>query len=127
MFDDSSPLPIRFELGSPFQPPMSQFLIIGSYSHGGSPPPPPRACFGCSQLIEQVVGLAENLEPIALIGAGGIGKTSIALSVLHHSRTKNQFGDNRRFLHYDQFTALRHNFLSQLSKVIGAGVENPEY
>jgi len=50
---------------------------------GESPPLPPRTFFGRDELIEKIVGLAENLIPVALIGAGGIGKTSVALAVLH--------------------------------------------
>jgi len=66
------------------------------------------------------------MRPIALIGAGGIGKTSISLTVLHDSRIKQQFGNHFWFIRCDKFTPSCIHFLHQLSTVIGAGVENPE-
>jgi len=77
-------------------------LTLTSSALGESPPPPPRARIGRDELIAKMVGLAENLPLIALVGAGGIGKRSIALTDLHHDCIRKRFRDNTSLTHKEQ-------------------------
>ena len=75
-------------------------------------------------MIEELICRAEKLAPSALIGAGGTGKTAVALTVLHHERIVQKFSDQRRFIRCDEFPTSIVNFLDRLSTVIGAGMKN---
>ena len=63
---------------------------------------------------------------MALVGTGGVGKTSIILTVLNNYRIKQRFGDNRMFIRCDRLTASHTHLLRKLSEATGAGVDNPE-
>ena len=77
-------------------------------------------------MVETIVDLVRRFTSIALTGTGGIGKTSVVLTVLNDNRIKRQFGDNHSFIRCDWLTPSHTHFLRKLSEVTGAGVENPE-
>ena len=68
-------------------------------------------------------GLQPCDTPVALIGPSGAGKTSLAL---HHEQTKRKFGNDRMFVRCDKLQVSRDHFLSKLSQVVGADIENPQ-
>ena len=70
-----------------------------------------------------MVSFVKAGAPIALIGPGGIGKTSIGLAVLEDDSIKEKFGPNRRFIRCDQVQSYGH-FFSRLSKVTGAEIDD---
>ena len=61
--------------------------------------------------------------PVALLGAGGIGKTAVALTLLDHDHIKAKFSHNRRFISCGELRSY-HDFLARLSKVTGVEAEN---
>ncbi|KZS92417.1 hypothetical protein SISNIDRAFT_112774, partial [Sistotremastrum niveocremeum HHB9708] len=63
-------------------------------------PPAPQIFFGRDLTVGSVV--AQLCQPrqanVAILGAGGIGKTTVALTVLHHPEVVSKFGKNRYFV-----------------------------
>ena len=93
---------------------------------GESPPRAPKLFLGRDALVEEILASMDNDTPVALIGPGGAGKSSLALTILHHKRAKQKFGCERRFMHCDKLQVSCAHFLNQLSQVVGAGIENPQ-
>lgn len=59
---------------------------------------------GGKPLVEdKSVDTTERLAPMAPVGTGGIGKASTALATPHNNYIEELFGENFRFIHYDQF------------------------
>ena len=76
-------------------------LISAPSVPGAVPPPAPRICYERDQLIDRIrVRSAECLTPIALIGAAGIGKSSIIL-------TTRSFAPSSRLFHHPRLGAVQ--------------------
>jgi len=83
-------------------------------------PPPPTNFFGPDAIIDDLLSLAERSASLTLFGAGGNGKTTIALTLLHHVRIVAKFGKHRHFMSCDGLMGSLDNFVEHLSDAIGA-------
>ncbi|KZO96334.1 hypothetical protein CALVIDRAFT_459223, partial [Calocera viscosa TUFC12733] len=66
-------------------------------------PKPTQHIVGRNDVINSIVPILSDEEPgrVAILGAGGIGKTTVALAVLDDERVKAKFQDNRVFVNCD--------------------------
>src|ERR1700761_7704557 len=73
-----------------------------SHSRGALLPPPPQIFFGRNKALEHLLHLLAKLKSnpiyVAILGTGGIGKTALGVSFLHHSSVILHFGDFRWFI-----------------------------
>ncbi|TFK36427.1 hypothetical protein BDQ12DRAFT_654525 [Crucibulum laeve] len=49
-------------------------------------------------IVDIILGVGDSPPRLAILGPGGIGKTSLALSVLHEGRIRQKYGDARLFI-----------------------------
>ncbi|KAF8130437.1 hypothetical protein K438DRAFT_2032275 [Mycena galopus ATCC 62051] len=87
--------------------------------------PAPSSIFcGREEEVNQVVDLILNHGPVhvAIVGAGGIGKTSIALHSIHHSDVKEHFQQERFFLSCEAISTA-DSLALELLKLFGVSVD----
>ncbi|KAJ7205435.1 P-loop containing nucleoside triphosphate hydrolase protein [Mycena pura] len=94
------------------------------YSSAAILPPAPAIFFGRDKEVDRVVDLIVNDEPasVAIVGTGGIGKTSIALASIHHSKVQEHFQTQQFFLSCEA-TSTSDSLVQALLKLFGLSVD----
>ncbi|KZV76211.1 hypothetical protein PENSPDRAFT_747902 [Peniophora sp. CONT] len=79
--------------------------------------PPPATFRGRAREVAHVVELVLDQAParIAILGSGGIGKTSLALAVLHHPEIQATFKDRRFFVSCHRVSSTEETVLELLT------------
>ena len=68
--------------------------------------------------MNEILDLTDQVASVALFGSIGVGKSFVALTLLHHNQTRAKFGRNRYFMRCDDFTSSLEGFLERLSDAI---------
>ena len=112
--------------GTPYPSP-SPTAVVPPSSCGLTLPPSflsfpqaPANFLGRGAILEDLLNFAERSASLTLFGPGGIGKTAIALTLLHHNRITSKFGAHRHFIACDYLQNSVDSFLSCLFEAIGA-------
>jgi len=69
-------------------------------------------------VLDEVLDLTDQVASTALFGPIGVGKSSVALTLLHHNRTKAKYGGHRYLMHCDNVTNSLEGFLKCLCDTI---------
>jgi tetratricopeptide (TPR) repeat protein len=87
-----------------------------------SPPrlPAPRNCFGRNKSLRQLVRavIATTPEAVAILGLPGVGKTTVALTVLRDAKVVERYGARRFFVRCDAATN-RDAIVAAMASAIG--------
>lgn len=80
--------------------------------------PAPGNCFSREKIVNTMLDRTDQVTSVALFGPIGVGKSSVALTLLHHNRTKTKFGKNRHFMRCDDLANSLDRFRKRLSDII---------
>ncbi|KAH7917420.1 hypothetical protein BV22DRAFT_1135419 [Leucogyrophana mollusca] len=83
------------------------------------PPPGPSMFFGRDALVRDVVECL-NTQHVALVGPGGIGKSSIAKAILNEVTVVARFKDRRFFVRFDDISASQVTHDVFIGRIAGA-------
>ena len=68
--------------------------------------------------VNEILDLTDQDASVALFGSIGVGKSFVALTLLHHNRTRAKFGRNRCLVRCDDLPNSLEGFLERLSDAI---------
>ncbi|KAG1893511.1 uncharacterized protein F5891DRAFT_1196361 [Suillus fuscotomentosus] len=92
--------------------------------HSIEPPSRPSMFYGRDDLVAELTTLVVNGEHIALIGLGGMGKSSLTKAILHEPLIIEKFADRRFFVAYDDLDPSTITFETFMTHFAGAlGIE----
>ncbi|KAG6808073.1 hypothetical protein H0H92_005462, partial [Tricholoma furcatifolium] len=83
-------------------------------------PPRPVTFFGRDDIVQDTVKQLITCSKVALIGTGGIGKTSIARAVLNDDGITAKFQQQRFFVRFDDMDASQVTFATFLDRIARA-------
>ncbi|KAG2353195.1 hypothetical protein BDR07DRAFT_1434055, partial [Suillus spraguei] len=86
------------------------------------PPSRPSMFYGRDDLVAELTDLVINNEHLALIGPGGMGKSSLAKAIINESHVMNKFSDMRFFITYDGMdpsTITLDTFMTRFAGALG--------
>ncbi|KAG1764503.1 hypothetical protein EV702DRAFT_108387 [Suillus placidus] len=88
------------------------------------PPSRPAMLYGRDDLVAELTNLVVNDEHLALIGPGGMGKSSLAKAIINEPLVTDKFADRRFFVTYDDLDPSIITFETFMTRFAGAlGIE----
>jgi tetratricopeptide (TPR) repeat protein len=77
-------------------------------------------CFGREDDLKAMVAelLADQPRPIPILGAAGIGKSTLALTAMHDEQVAARYGERRYFIRCDGIKT-RNNLAGEIARLIG--------